>query len=146
MGANLTELSYSSEELERIVTLRRKNNVMVRLKYIVSYFSALLNERLRNNSFNYRIGHQIYKSLCIICNGVPAPTPFLRHPPLDPACPFLKPWFLLPSFLFHLLLMYFKQLPQPHATPSCPNRTHQPLHIFKQISKGLCHFLSKINF
>ena len=28
----------------------------------------------------------------------------LRHPPLDPAAPFLKPLFPFPSFLFHLLL------------------------------------------
>ena len=57
-GANLTELSYSSEDLVRIVSLRRKNNLKVRLKYIY-----LLNERLRNNSFNYRIGCSTHKIL-----------------------------------------------------------------------------------
>ena len=57
-GANLTELSYSSEDLVRIVSLRRKNNLKVRLKYIY-----LLKERLRNNSSNYRLGCSTYKIL-----------------------------------------------------------------------------------
>ena len=35
-GAYLTELSHSSEDLLRIVSLRRKSNVKVRLKYIIS--------------------------------------------------------------------------------------------------------------
>ena len=64
----------------------------------------------------------------IVCKGVPAPHPFLRHPPLDPACPppFFKFLFPLPSFLFHLLLRYFRQFPHPHTTSSCPNPTNQP--------------------
>ena len=68
-----------------------------------------------------------------------ASVPFLRHPPLDQACPpppFLKFLFLHLSFLF-----------QPHANTSCPNPTLQPsLHVineFKQRSKG-CDFTSSI--
>ena len=36
--------------------------------------------------------------------------------------------FLLPSFLFHHLLRYFRQFPPPSCrqSPSCPNLTHQP--------------------
>ena len=36
LGTNLTEVSYSDEDLVRIVSLRRKSNVKVRLKYIIS--------------------------------------------------------------------------------------------------------------
>ena len=70
--------------------------------------------------------------------------PFLRHPPLDPAClspppPFLKSLFPLSSFLFLSLFKYFRQFPLPQAT-LLPYSTNQPsLHIinrFKQISKG----------
>ena len=65
-------------------------------------------------------------------------TPFLRHPLLETAClPFLKSLFPLPFFLFYPLLRYFRQFPHPHATPSCPNLTHQPsliINRFKQIS------------
>ena len=31
----------------------------------------------------------VANSMAIVCKGVPAP-PFLRHPPLDPACPLFK--------------------------------------------------------
>ena len=42
--------------------------------------------------------------------------PFLRHPPLDAACPpFLKSLFPLPSFLFYPILRYFRQF----SPPSC---------------------------
>ena len=76
--------------------------------------------------------------------------PFLRHPPLDPACPpFLKSLCPLPSVLLHPLLRYFRQFPHPHANPSSPNLTNQ-LSWFK-LSKGQiyqfnCCLLSKINF
>ena len=53
------------------------------------------------------------------------PPPFLRHPPLAPSL--LKTLFPLLSFLFHPLLRYFRQFSHPHATPSCPNPTNQPL-------------------
>ena len=49
--ANLSELSHNSEDLVRITSLHRKRNVKVQL---ISY---LLNERLRNNCLNCRIGY-----------------------------------------------------------------------------------------
>ena len=74
-------------------------------------------------------------------------------PPLRPDCPlFLKSLFFLSFFLLHSAFKLFETVPtRPHATPFCPNPTHQPfLHIvhgFKQISKGQfykfsCPFLS----
>ena len=64
-----------------------------------------------------------YGSIIIIVRqGVPAPSPSLRHPPS--LTPFFKSLFPLPSFL-HPFLRYFRQFPHPHATPSCPNPTHQ---------------------
>ena len=42
LGAYLTELSHSSEDLLRIVSLRRKSNVKVRLKYIFFFYLGFL--------------------------------------------------------------------------------------------------------
>ena len=56
----------------------------------------------------------------IVRKRVPTP-PFLRQPPLDPACPpFLKSLFLLPSFLFHPLLRHFRQFPPPSRNALLP--------------------------
>ena len=60
--------------------------------------------------------------------------PSLRLPPPPP--PFFNFLFHLPSFIFHLLLRYFRfqtVFPTPtQATPSCANPVHQPsLHIHK---------------
>ena len=40
----------------------------------------------------------IYLYIFMVCKGVPAPPPFLRHPPLDPACPTLFKIFTLLPF------------------------------------------------
>ena len=56
----------------------------------------------------------------IVCKGVPVPAPFLRHPPLDPASPLLKPLFPLQSFLFYPLLRYFTQSPPPSCNSLLP--------------------------
>ena len=62
----------------------------------------------------------------------PPPLSFLRHPPLDPACPpFLKSLCPLPSFLFHLLLRSFRQSP-PTLTqmpPALIQPTNQPFLV-----------------
>ena len=56
----------------------------------------------------------------IVPKGVPA-SPFLRYPPLDPACPsFLKSLCPLPSVLLHLLLRYFRQFPLPSCKSLLP--------------------------
>ena len=56
----------------------------------------------------------------IVRKTVPTP-PFLRQPPLDPACPpFLKSLLLLPSFLFHPLLRHFRQFPPPSRNALLP--------------------------
>ena len=50
--------------------------------------------------------------------------------------PFLKSLFLLPSFLLHSLLRYFRQFPPPSRNPTCPNPTHQlSLHIINAFNK-----------
>ena len=49
----------------------------------------------------------------IVGKGIPAPPPFLRHPPLTQLVLFLKSMFALLSFLFHSLLRYFRQFPPP---------------------------------
>ena len=52
---------------------------------------------------------QIRHKQIIVRKGVLVP-PFLRHPPVDPACPLFKIFVSsLPSFLFHPLLRYFRQ-------------------------------------
>ena len=58
----------------------------------------------------------------IVHKWVLAPPFFLRHPPLDPACPlpFFKSLFPLPYFLFHPLLRYFRQFPPPSCNPLLP--------------------------
>ena len=63
----------------------------------------------------------------MVLKEVSAPI-FLRHPPFNPAClPFLKSLFLLPSFLFHLLLRYFRQFPTPsHNPPALIGPTNLP--------------------
>ena len=75
----------------------------------------------------------------IICKWVPVPPTFLRHPLLDPACPpLLKSLFLLPFFLFHLLLRYFRQSPpHPYATLYCPNLTNQPFLFQTNIKRAI---------
>ena len=76
--------------------------------------------------FEFLIKHQIplspTKYYNIVRKGVLPVLPFLRRPPPDPACPlpFLKFLFPLPSFLFHLLLRYFRQLPLPSCNPFQP--------------------------
>ena len=63
--------------------------------------------------------------LGIVCKGVPAPPPFIRHPPLASAWPpFLKIFDSFPLFLFYPVLGYFRQFHYPHATPSCPDLRH----------------------
>ena len=47
----------------------------------------------------------------IVHKGIPPP--FLRHPPLDPACPLFKIFASLTSFLFCPLLSYFRLFPPP---------------------------------
>ena len=55
----------------------------------------------------------VFMYVCIIVGkGVPDTPPPFKAPTLNPAClTFLKSLFPLPSFLFHPLLGYFKQLP-----------------------------------
>ena len=82
--------------------------------------------------------------------------PFLRHPPLDPACtPFFKIFVSLTLFsvpppfkVFQTVIPTLTQLP-----PALIQHTNLPYTItrFKQLSKGWfyqfnCRFLSKINF
>ena len=66
--------------------------------------------------------------------GVPAP-PFLRRPPLDPACLFFsKSLFPFPSFPIQPPFKSFQTVP-PTLT-QYPNSTHQPsLHIMKGLYK-----------
>ena len=104
-------------------------------------------------SFNYNSleGSCASIRIPIVCKGVPAPSPFLRHPSLDPACPtFLKSLFPLPSFLFHPLLRCFRQFSPPLQPPSALIQPPTNLPWLKQISEGWfyqfnCRFLSKIN-
>ena len=89
-------------------------------------------------------------NLNIIRNEVAA-LPFLRDPPLHPACPTpFKIRVSPPLFFVTPTFKLFQTVPPPHATPSSPNSTHQPslqlINGFKQISKGWfyqfnCHFL-----
>ena len=61
-------------------------------------------------------------SMPIVRKGVPVPT-FLRHPPLDLACPpplFFKPLSPHSSFLFHPLLRHFKQFRPSSCNPLLP--------------------------
>ena len=83
-----------------------------------------------------------------------APTPW----PNFPASFFLKLLFLLPSFLFHPFLRYFRQSPLPtisQTNPSCPNPKHQTsfAHTHRFLSRQLritfCHKImvaEKIDF
>ena len=50
----------------------------------------------------------------------PSPPTILRYPPLDPACPLFKIFVSLPFFLFHSLLRYYRQFPQPSRNPLLP--------------------------
>ena len=82
----------------------------------------------------------IWLSSYAVCKEVPsppfkAPTPCPSLPPRPPPALFFKSLFLLPYFLFHPLLRYFKQFPHSHKTPSCPNLINQR-SWFKLISKG----------
>ena len=61
-------------------------------------------------------------NLGIVCKGVPAPSPFLRHTPLTqlaaiPPPPF-RIFLSLPFFLFHPLLRYSRQFPPTLTQPS----------------------------
>ena len=84
-------------------------------------------------------------------------TPFLRHQPLDPACPTPTPFLNFcfpPLFSIPPPFKIFQTVPHPHTIPTCLNRTYQPsFHIInrsKQISKEYFpvyyRFLSKVNF
>ena len=57
----------------------------------------------------------------IVGKGIPGPPLFKAPTPWPSLPPFLKSLFALPSFVFHPLLKYFRQLPHSHTTPSCPN-------------------------
>ena len=53
----------------------------------------------------------------IIGKGIPAPLPFLRHPPLDPACPLFK-IFVCPSlFSVPAPFKVFQTVPPPSHNP-----------------------------
>ena len=70
--------------------------------------------------FEFQIKHQIplspTKYFNIVRKGVLPVLPLTQLAPL----PFLKFLFPLPSFLFHLLLMYFRQLPLSSCNPLLP--------------------------
>ena len=67
------------------------------------------------------------KNLVIVCNGVPAPPPFSRHPSLGPTCPpFFKYFCLLSSVLF--LLKYFRQSSPPSHKSLLP-KSDQPTFL-----------------
>ena len=59
---------------------------------------------------------QIRHKQIIVGKGFLVP-PFLRHPPVDPACPLFKIFISFPSFLFHPLLRYFRQFLPPSRNP-----------------------------
>ena len=92
--------------------------------------------------------------ILIVCKRVPAPPPppcFLRHSPLDPACPPSKICVYLPLCSVPPLLRYFRQSPRTiMQIPPAPIRPTN-LSCFKEMSKQQiyqfnCRFLSKISF
>ena len=88
----------------------------------------------------------------IVRLGGPTPAPFLRHPPLDPACPsFQNLCFPYPLFCSNLFSGILDSFPHPLTQPPPAVIRPSKLPWFKQISKGRfyqfnCRFLSKINF
>ena len=68
----------------------------------------------------------------IVCKRVPAH--FLRHPPLDPACPLFKVFAFPPLFSIPTLKV-FQTVPPTSCrqTFSCPNLTHQLLYSYTQV-------------
>ena len=118
------------------------SNTAIR-KQLILGTAAMTVMQIFSNSFQ--------PSTPIVRKLVPVPRPLFKTPtPWPSLSPFLKSLFLLPSFLFHPLLRYFRQFPPPSRNPLC---LLQPTNLpwLKQISKRLfyqfnCCFLSKINF
>ena len=88
-----------------------------------AYFSKLLKTHFLLSKYFAAISVASSVQDIVVHKGASAPLPFLRHPPLDPACPPFSR-FLLPfsSYLFHPLLRCFRQFPLvPQVTPSGSN-------------------------
>ena len=68
------------------------------------------------------------KNLCIICKGVPAPSPFLRNPPLDPARHLFKSFVSHPLFLIPAPFKVFKTVPSTltQLSPALIQHTNFP--------------------
>ena len=74
-----------------------------------------------------------YETYIIVRNGVPAFPLFKALTPWPSFLAFSPSICFPPSFLFHLLLRYFRQFPHHRATTSCPNPNNQP---FLKYQKG----------
>ena len=78
-------------------------------------------KNLSPNLHIYTLYIYLYLYMYIIVRKVVPVPPFLRHTPLDPACPpFLKSLFPLNSFLFHPVLRYFRWFSPPSRNPLQP--------------------------
>ena len=96
----------------RMSPFEEKDTVVVKFKCSKQKCSIFINRKNLQNKHNSQ--------------GGSTPSPFLWHPPLDPACPL--PLFIIfaSSPLFSVQPpWYFRQFPHPHATPCCPNPTNQ---------------------
>ena len=64
----------------------------------------------------------VQRNITIVRKGVPESPPFLRHPPLDPACPppFFKIFVFPPLLSVPPLLRYLRQFPPPSHNAILP--------------------------
>ena len=79
----------------------------------------------------------VYRGMCVQLPASYAEAcsnpPFLRHPPLDLACPpFLNFCFPSPLFCSTSFQGILHNSPHPHVTPSYPNPTNQPLNKYQK--------------
>ena len=54
--------------------------------------------KVLSHFYDYTFLHVFPFIIGIVGKGIPAPPPFIRHPPLDPACPLFKIFVYLPLF------------------------------------------------
>ena len=116
-----------------------------------SYYSQRNTSYLLHDSRNFNELFRKDVTYNPVRKGVSAPSLFLRHPSLDPACPlfkiFVSPLIFSVPLLFKVFEIVSLTLTQP--LPALIRPTNLPW--FKQISKGrfykfTCRFLLKINF
>ena len=90
---------------------------MFHKKTVLKIFAIITGKQLC-----WSIFFNFFKKRLIVRKGVPAPPPFLRPPPLDPACPppLLKSLFPLPSYRSTHFKGILDSSPNTHATPYCP--------------------------